>query len=113
MTFDDHKIDDAVLALLYVTLHDGSRVWKRFDWESMARLFAMGLISDPATKARSVVLTDSGLRKAKRLFDERFAQPRYVAAPANTSKFGVKVTPASKFFAYMKPVVLSTSSLVS
>jgi hypothetical protein len=57
--------------------------------------FEMGLISDPATKSKSVVLTDIGLQKAKRLFDERFAQSRYVRAPPRTGKFGVKVTPAA------------------
>jgi hypothetical protein len=38
MKIDEQKIDDAVLALLYVTLHDSFRVWKTFDWVSMTRL---------------------------------------------------------------------------
>jgi len=32
------KIDETVLALLHLTLHDGSRAWKGFDWETMNRL---------------------------------------------------------------------------
>jgi hypothetical protein len=32
------KIDETVLALLHLTLHDGGRAWKGFDWETMNRL---------------------------------------------------------------------------
>ena len=32
MALDKDRIDDAVLALLYLTLHDGWRAWKGFDW---------------------------------------------------------------------------------
>ena len=38
MQFDERKIDDAALALLYLTLHDGNRSWKTLDWETMNRL---------------------------------------------------------------------------
>lgn len=38
MELDTNKIDDAVLALLYLGLHDGVRAWKGFDWEAMNRL---------------------------------------------------------------------------
>jgi hypothetical protein len=31
MALDTDKIDDAILALLYLTLHDGYRAWKGFD----------------------------------------------------------------------------------
>lgn len=32
MEFDEDKIDDVVLALLWLTLHDERRTSKRFDW---------------------------------------------------------------------------------
>ena len=57
MEIDTEKIDETVLALLYLTLHDGARAWKGFDWDTLNRLYAKGLISDPASKAKSVVLT--------------------------------------------------------
>jgi hypothetical protein len=47
MEIDTDKVDEAVLALLYLTLHDGARSWKGFDWESLNRLHANGLISNP------------------------------------------------------------------
>jgi len=31
MELDQDKIDDVVLALLYLGLHDGARAWKSFD----------------------------------------------------------------------------------
>jgi hypothetical protein len=55
--FDDNKIDDAVLALLYLSLHEGHRAWKGLDWPAMDRLHEQGLISNPATKAKSVETT--------------------------------------------------------
>jgi len=32
MPIDERKIDEAVLALLYLTLHGDGRAWKGFDW---------------------------------------------------------------------------------
>ena len=67
MDFDENKIDDAVLALLYLSLHEGHRAWKGLDWPAMDRLHEQGLISNPATKAKSVEFTEEGLRKAEQL----------------------------------------------
>jgi hypothetical protein len=54
------KIDDAVLALLFLGLHDGCRAWKGFDWDAMHRLHEKGYITDPVGKAKSVVFTEKG-----------------------------------------------------
>jgi hypothetical protein len=35
MAIDTEKIDEAVLALLYLTLHEGARAWKGFDWDTL------------------------------------------------------------------------------
>jgi len=75
--FDNHKIDEAALALLHLTLHalhEGNRVWKAIDWEVMDRLHQRGLISPPAVKAKSVVLTDEGLRLSEQLARKLFAK---------------------------------------
>ena len=42
MDIDTDRIDAAVLALLLLGLHDGSRVWKTFDWDAMNRLHDKG-----------------------------------------------------------------------
>jgi hypothetical protein len=76
MNIDTEKIDEAVLALLYLTLYEESRAWKSFDWDAMNRLHAKGFISNPVGKAKSVLLTDVGLRESERLFEKLFAKRR-------------------------------------
>jgi hypothetical protein len=75
MDIDEDKIDDAVLALLWLTLHDGYRAWKGFDWATTDRLFKKGLIGDPVNKSKSLILTDEGLERSKALFVELFTRP--------------------------------------
>ena len=72
---DPERIDDAVLALLWLGLHDGWRAWKGFDRDALDRLHRKGLISDPVGKARSVMFTEEGRREAERLFRALFARP--------------------------------------
>ena len=74
MEIDEEKIDDAVLALLYLTLHDGGRAWKSMDWEVMNRLHEKGLISNPVGKAKSVLFTEEGQQKSEELFKKLFAK---------------------------------------
>ena len=72
MDIDTDKIDEAVLALLYLTLHDGVRAWKGHEWDTLDRLYRKGMIENPVGKAKSVVLTDEGLAKSERLFRNLF-----------------------------------------
>ena len=69
---DNNRIDDAVLALLYLGLHDRCRAWKGFDWGAMNRLYEKGFIGDPVGKAKSVVFTEEGLRRSEQLFRTMF-----------------------------------------
>src|SRR5437016_3574739 len=39
MDYDKNKVDEMVLALLLLTLHDGCRAWKGHDWGAMERLY--------------------------------------------------------------------------
>ncbi len=73
---DWEKIEEAALALLSMTRHDGNRVWKSFDWGVMSRLHEKGLITDPVGKAKSVVLTQEGLQDAEAAFDRLFVKRR-------------------------------------
>jgi len=74
MTTNKDKIDDAALALLYITLHDDNRAWKGMDWGVLGRLYEKGMIHDPVGKVKSVVFTREGQERAKRLFKEMFEQ---------------------------------------
>jgi len=75
------KIDDAVLALLYLTsFGDGSgplkvtRAWKGHDWSALNRLHAKVCISDPVGTAKSVMLAEEGARRAEELFQRLFCE---------------------------------------
>jgi Domain of unknown function (DUF6429) len=78
MDYDLDKIDDTILALLCLTLHDEAygtaRAWKGFDWDVLDRLYQKGWILDPKNKAKSVVLTEVGLARAKHLFEQYFGK---------------------------------------
>ena len=83
MNLDTAKIDDAILALLHLGLHDGCRAWKGFDWEAMSRLHEKGMISDPVGKAKSVVFTEEGLRRSRELLDALFSGSASAASPVH------------------------------
>ena len=74
MNIDEEKIDETVLALLQLTLHDECRAWKGQDFEVMNRLYEKGYIHDPANKYKSVALTEEGLKKSKELFVGMFTK---------------------------------------
>jgi hypothetical protein len=78
MDYDKDKVDQAVLALLYLTLHDvseyGGRAWKGLDWDALDRLHERGLISDPRSKAKSVILDPDGIRAAEDAFRKLFGK---------------------------------------
>lgn len=78
MDYDEDKVDDVVLALLYLTCFKHGpilRAWKGQDWEALNRLHEKGFIGDPRSKAKSVVLTDEGLERSRTLFNELFGLP--------------------------------------
>ncbi len=75
MEYDKDKVDEMVLALLYLTsFRDkyGTRAWKSMDWDAMDRLHEKGYIGDPKSKAKSVVLTEEGEELAEELFVRHF-----------------------------------------
>jgi hypothetical protein len=75
MELDTNKIDEAVLALLVLGLHDGARAWKGFDWDALGRLHEQGYITDPKSKAKSVAFTDEGFARAESLLEKLFGKP--------------------------------------
>ncbi len=48
MEYDKNKVDEVVLALLYLTMFDdkpGRRAWKSHDWDALDRLHEKGYIN--------------------------------------------------------------------
>lgn len=75
MQYDENKVDEMVLALLYLVMFEDRycvRAWKGFDWDSMDRLHEKGFISNPKSKAKSVIVTEEGQRAAEELFRRHF-----------------------------------------
>lgn len=74
MNIDTDRIDEAVLALMHLGLHENFRTWKSFDWEAMERLHSKGFISNPVSKAKSVAFTDAGKAECERLLEKLFTR---------------------------------------
>ena len=77
MDIDQEKVEQTVLALLYLTSFKdklGLRAWKGHDWQVMDCLHEKGHISNPATKAKSVAFTEEGAQVSKELFEKLFAR---------------------------------------
>jgi len=75
MNYDRDKVDECAMAMLYLTTfedRDGARAWKGLDWDVLNRLHEKGWISDPKSKAKSVVLTAEGQQKSVELFKKHF-----------------------------------------
>ena len=75
MEYDQEKVDDMVLALLYLTSSQdqyGTRAWKGLNWEVMDRLHEKGYISDPKDKGPTMTLSEEGARLSKELFLKHF-----------------------------------------
>jgi Domain of unknown function (DUF6429) len=74
MDYDHNKIDEMILALLWLTPAGPRRAWKSHDWDALERLHAKGYISDPRSRAKSVVFSEEGERRARELFERHFGR---------------------------------------
>src|SRR3954471_5238445 len=72
MALDTDKIDDAVLALLFLTLHDHWRAWKGVDWDALNRLYEKGPDRRPGQQGQVRRVHRGGLEARRRTL------PRYV-----------------------------------
>jgi hypothetical protein len=79
MEYDRDKVDEITLALLWLTRfkgHGGVRAWKGQDWDTMDRLHSKGYISDPKSKAKSVILSEEGEKLSREMFAKHFSLKR-------------------------------------
>lgn len=77
LSVDEEKMDDMVLALLYLTTFEDKprlRAWKGHNWDVLDRLHRKEDISDPATKAKSVLLAEAGAKRSQELFEKYFTK---------------------------------------
>jgi hypothetical protein len=81
MDYDEDKVDDMVLALLWLTTYGEKlsgqivrRAWKGHDWDALNRLHEKGFIGNPVGKAKSVFVTDEGVKRSEELFRQFFGK---------------------------------------
>ncbi|NBC84575.1 MAG: hypothetical protein GVY25_00065 [Bacteroidetes bacterium] len=82
MEYDGDKVDDMMLALLWLTAFDEeigenviqTRAWKRFAHRHIDRLHEKGWIEDPGESDRSVVFTAEGRERSHDLFKQLFVE---------------------------------------
>lgn len=79
MEYDVEKVDEMVLALLYLTHFQQKKnfpyqAWKGHDWEALDRLHEKGYIGDPKNKNKSIVFSDEGFERCRELFERHFGK---------------------------------------
>ena len=75
MAVDWDKVDEVTMALLKLTSfteHGYTSCWKTHGWAVMNRPHEKGWIQNPVSKAKSVGLTQEGVRQAEALFEKHF-----------------------------------------
>ena len=75
---DWQKVEEVTLALMHLTSFKEQgvvRSWKGHDWDVLGRLHERGWISNPISKAKSVILSEEGERLSGELFERYFGQP--------------------------------------
>ena len=77
MNYNESKVDELTLALMFLTtvpMQGQMRSWKGYDWDTLNRLHAAGLISNPVSAAKSVALSEAGLKRSAELFEQYFGK---------------------------------------
>jgi len=69
------KVEELTLALLHLTTFEEGgavRTWKGHSWDVLDRLHRARWIANPASKAKSVILTEEGATRSRQLFQHHF-----------------------------------------
>ena len=77
MKYDQDKVDEMTLALLYLVSSKleeglGARAWKGYDGETIDRLYEKGWIEEPKSKSMTFAVTEDGYKKSEHLFMKHF-----------------------------------------
>jgi hypothetical protein len=75
LSYDNDKVEDMVLALLYLTSSRdqfATRAWKGIPTQILEKLFRKGYISDPNDKSPSLILSEEAAARSKELFFKYF-----------------------------------------
>ena len=82
MEYDEDKVDEMALALLFLTLRDGYRAWKAHDWSAVDRLHKKGRIAN-SWKKPSLLRSPRRDATFARIVHEAFRQIRLTATSSD------------------------------
>ena len=71
MDYDEDKVDEITMALLYLVMsrgEQGGQAWKTFETRTLDRLHAKGWIADPQSRSPYVQVTPEGVTMTETLF---------------------------------------------
>lgn len=77
MDYDRDKVDEAALAMMFLSMSKTggvSRAWKGFDWGTLDRMHKKGWISDPMARSPTVELTAEAAQRAEEVFRRNFGK---------------------------------------
>lgn len=83
MDYDKDKVDEMVLALLFLTSSTdqySTKAWKGLPLETLDRLYSKGYISDPNSKSPTMVLSPQAAQHSKELFRQYFGTEKEMSA---------------------------------
>ncbi len=75
LEYDKDRVDEVVLALLYLTTFEGElglKTWKNIDLGVLTRLYEKGFISNPLTGSKSVAISREAADQSRELFRKYF-----------------------------------------
>ena len=74
MNYDPDKVDEMVLALLWLTATPEVRAWKGHDWDALERLHAKGYTSTPRARPNRWCLAKKVPSRPHQLFERHFGR---------------------------------------
>ncbi len=77
--YDQDKIDEITLALIYLNVIEAGGAWKGIPWSATDRLHDKGYIFNPRSKGKSLTLTGKGRIRAKELFLKHFTNEEVIS----------------------------------
>lgn len=100
LTPDLHKIEEAVLALLWLASYEEghfqfayTRSWKTHDWETLFRLHRLKYISNPDGDSHSITFTREGEKVARECHERLFCSAGSRAAIVTRQPFTPSALP--------------------
>jgi Domain of unknown function (DUF6429) len=79
--YDERRVAELALAVLYVSMGDDGRAWKGIPWSITDRLFEQGLIENPRNQLKSLKFTRRGKIRCQEAFRRHVLQQEVKPEP--------------------------------